>query len=59
MGAWRTDPTMPRTSSTLLVGIAGLSLVGEPGLQSVDPVFALNIAVTKRPGIYRGDGVEW
>jgi len=40
-------------------GIAGLSLLGYPNLNPVDPVFALPIDVTKRLNIYTGDGVDW
>merc|ERR1711865_405509 len=38
-------------------GIAGLSLLGHEGLQRVDPMYALPVSVTKRLGIYVGDGV--
>ena len=38
---------------------SGLSLLGYPNLNPVDPVFALPIDVTKRLNIYTGDGVDW
>lgn len=40
-------------------GVAGLSLLGYQGLQPVDPVFALPTALTKRLGVYCGDGQVW
>ena len=33
-------------------GIAGLSLMGFPGLKAVDPVYALPVEVVKRIGLY-------
>ena len=39
--------------------MAGLSLLGQEGLAAVDPVYALPVEVTKRLGVYNGDGIVW
>lgn len=40
-------------------GVAGLSLLGHKGLEPVDPVYALPCSLTKKLGVYIGDGEMW
>jgi len=39
-------------------GVAGLALMGYPGLEEMDPVFALPRAVTRALGLHAADGCD-
>ena len=52
---------IPFASSLIAAGLplAGLSLLGHSELKAVDPVYALPVELTKKLGIYSGNGEDW